>query len=96
MQQRKKQKGENNLEECSGEDAKSKAKHRTAVHPRRVDEGALRHLCFQSNLTWSKILVKDLGRGEEAEGAGEEGEGAGEGIEGGLTNIWMMERFKKN
>ena len=41
-------------------------------------------------------MVKDLGRGEEAEGAGEEGEGAGEGIEGGLTNIWMMERFKKN
>ena len=41
-------------------------------------------------------MVKDLGRGEEAEGTGEEGEGAGEGIEGGLTNIWMMERFKKN
>ena len=40
--------------------------------------------------------MKDLGRGEEAEGAGEEGEGAGEGIEGSLTNIWMMERFKKN
>ena len=41
-------------------------------------------------------MVKDLGRGEEAEGAGEEGEGAGEGIEGGLTNIWMMKKFKKN
>ena len=39
--------------------------------------------------------MKDLGRGEEAEGAGEEGEGADEGIEGSLTNIWMMERFKK-
>ena len=41
-------------------------------------------------------MVKDLGRGEEAEGAGEEGEGAGEGVQGGLTNDCMMERFNKN
>ena len=75
MQQRKKQKGENNLEECSGEDAKSKAKHRTAVHPRRVDEGALRHLCFpiKSDLEQNIAEIPGKRRGGGRSGRGGRG-----------------------